>query len=78
MHIPTKPNNYIVYVLVNGDLRRVKGCATTEDVVDALAQYLREKEAALASEYYRCVVYQTSLVSPAFKNALLRKAETYV
>lgn len=78
MHIPTKRYNYIVYVLVNGDLRRVKGCATTEDVVDALAQYLREKEAALASEYYSCVVYQTNLVSPDFRNALLRAAERYV
>lgn len=78
MPIPTKPNNYIVYVLVNGDLRRVKGCATTLDVVDALAQYLREKEAAESTEYYSCVVYQTMPISPAFKNALLRKAEAYV
>lgn len=76
LNTPTAPNKHLVYVLVNGDLHRVKGCSDTQDVVDTLAQYLREKEAASSTEYYyRCVIYTTILISPAFRNTLFRKAE---
>ena len=74
----TRPANYIVYVLVNGDLHSIFDCETTHDVVASLAQYLHMKEAAPATDYYSCVVYKTALVSPAFRNALLREAEHYV
>lgn len=78
LNISTAPKKYIVYVLVNGDLHRVKGCSDTQSVVDALAQYLREKEAAPATAYYSCVIYATILISPALRSALLREAEHYV
>lgn len=78
LNIPTAPNKYLVYVLVNGDLHRVKGCSDTQGVVDALAQYLREKEAAPATDYYSCVIYTTTLISPDLRSALLRRAEYYV
>lgn len=78
LNIPTAPNKYLVYVLVNGDRHRVKGCADTQSVVDALAQYLREKEAAPATDYYSCVIYATTLISPALRSALLSEAEHYV
>ena len=77
-NINTRPATYIVYVLVNGDLHRIFDCETTHDVVASLAHYLHMKEAASNTEYYSCVVYKTVLVSPAFRNALLREAEHYV